>query len=347
MTLCLLGKGLVWGEELKRGKVTESLVRAHGIVDAFPSPEIAIEGGELERVGDNRIELLGMGTLGAFDPAIELGRAGRQDEQAQAALLAGPFELGGELAAAVDLDGPQRERHSLFKRIEERARCEGGGPPMRFDDVPARDDIAAGKVFHYHAREGTHLKRVHLHQVSRPFDAVILGLPNRVRARSRTSADLHSIPKWLDQPASGFQVSQDATYLRGRNPAALPAEEHDQLVFAPARVRDPQPQDLLNLPCCPGRSSSPVRAVGTILQARQVLGIIATPPAVESLPADTEVAAGESGVPPVGAVVVHPSEPLPSGPAHWFRGPCQVPGTGYPSGSNLHGNTLPECHPSF
>ena len=36
-----------------------------------------------------------------------------------------------------------------------------------------------------------------------------------------------------------------------------------------------------------------------------------------------------------------------SGPSHWFCGPCQVPGTGYPSGSNLHGNTLPECHPSF
>ncbi len=58
-----------------RGKVTESLVRADGVVDAFPGLEIAIEGRELERVGDDLIELLGMGTRGAFDPAIEFGRA--------------------------------------------------------------------------------------------------------------------------------------------------------------------------------------------------------------------------------------------------------------------------------
>ena len=76
MTLCLLGKGLVWGEEWKRGKVTTSWVRADGIVDAFPSPEIAIEGGELKRVGNDLVELLGMGTLGALDPTIEFGRAG-------------------------------------------------------------------------------------------------------------------------------------------------------------------------------------------------------------------------------------------------------------------------------
>ena len=81
---------MVWGEERKRGKVTKSWVRADGIVDAFPSPEIAIEGGELKRVGNDLVELLGMGTLGALDPTIEFGRAGRQDEQAQAALLADP-----------------------------------------------------------------------------------------------------------------------------------------------------------------------------------------------------------------------------------------------------------------
>ena len=67
-----------------RGKVTESLVRADGVVDAFPSPEIAIEGGELKRVGDDFIKFLGMGTLGALDMAVEFGRAGRQNEFATA-----------------------------------------------------------------------------------------------------------------------------------------------------------------------------------------------------------------------------------------------------------------------
>src|SRR6266568_3263892 len=40
------------------------------------------------------VELLGVGALGAFDPAIESGGAREQNEQAQAALLAGLLELG-------------------------------------------------------------------------------------------------------------------------------------------------------------------------------------------------------------------------------------------------------------
>ena len=43
---------MVSDEELMRGKVTESLVRADGVVDAFPSPEIAIEGREVELRGE-------------------------------------------------------------------------------------------------------------------------------------------------------------------------------------------------------------------------------------------------------------------------------------------------------
>ena len=40
------------------------------------------------------VELLGVGALGALDPAIESGGAREQNEQAQAALLAGLLELG-------------------------------------------------------------------------------------------------------------------------------------------------------------------------------------------------------------------------------------------------------------
>ena len=208
VTLCLLGKGLVLGEELKRGKVTESLVRAHGIVDAFPSPEIAIEGGELERVGDNLMELLGMGPLGGFDPAIELGRAGRQEEPAQAALLAVPFELGGELAAAVDLDGPQRERHSLFKRTQERARREGSRPPMRFDDVPARDDIATGKVFH------------HLTVLSAGSRRGEGDLPKQLRIKLAPLIgyleEFQAGPRRTVSPCPSVKRSQENPYSRGR-----------------------------------------------------------------------------------------------------------------------------------
>ncbi len=80
MTSRLLGKGLDWGEELKRGKVTESLVRADGVVDALPGTELTVEDRELERVGDDFVEFLGMGTLSALDMAVEFGGAGQQDE---------------------------------------------------------------------------------------------------------------------------------------------------------------------------------------------------------------------------------------------------------------------------
>ncbi len=52
------------------------------------------------------IEFFGVGTLGSFNVAIELGRAWRQHEEPDAALLAGGLEAGGNFAAAVDLNGP-------------------------------------------------------------------------------------------------------------------------------------------------------------------------------------------------------------------------------------------------
>ena len=128
VTLCLLERDGFGVRNSRGGKVTERLVRAHRIVDAFPSPEIAIEGGELKRARDDLIELLGMPSLRPFQVSIEFGGAGRQHEQAQAALLAGPFELGGELAASIDLDGLNRKRYPLPELAEKRG---GGGWPWR------------------------------------------------------------------------------------------------------------------------------------------------------------------------------------------------------------------------
>ena len=68
-----------------RSKVAKSLVRADGVVGALPGTELTVEDGELEGVGDDFIELLGMGTLSALDMAVEFGGAGRQDEQQEAA----------------------------------------------------------------------------------------------------------------------------------------------------------------------------------------------------------------------------------------------------------------------
>jgi hypothetical protein len=59
-------------------------VRADGVVDAFPGTGLTIDG--VDGPGGESadfIELLGVSALGAFDRAIELGRAGREHEQAQ------------------------------------------------------------------------------------------------------------------------------------------------------------------------------------------------------------------------------------------------------------------------
>lgn len=56
-------------------------------------------------------ELDACGVVVALDDAVELGPARRQDLLGDVVALAGLLELGPELAAAVDLDGTDREGH--------------------------------------------------------------------------------------------------------------------------------------------------------------------------------------------------------------------------------------------
>src|SRR6185437_9318516 len=64
---------------LERGAVAEGLMRADGVVDALPNAQLAVEGGEAPIGGGDLMELLGMGAVGAFDMAVEFGRAWRKD----------------------------------------------------------------------------------------------------------------------------------------------------------------------------------------------------------------------------------------------------------------------------
>ena len=89
------------GEELLRSSVAPGLMGADGVIGPFPGLQLLVERGDLERAGGDLIALLRVGAVGTFDVAMELGRAGRQDEPAQAALRAGLLEEGGELTAAV------------------------------------------------------------------------------------------------------------------------------------------------------------------------------------------------------------------------------------------------------
>jgi len=57
-------------------------VGADGVVNSLPVEEFLVELGDGERAGSDFIELLRRGAVGAFDVAVELGRARGQDEEA-------------------------------------------------------------------------------------------------------------------------------------------------------------------------------------------------------------------------------------------------------------------------
>src|SRR5260221_13565170 len=112
-------------------------MRTHGIVDLLPVAEFAIELFHLQRAESDLVELLGVSAVGAFDGAVEFGRTGRKHEQVQAALLTGGFELGGELASAVDLQSANGKGHAVQQGVEELGGSEGGSASVGLNHVPA------------------------------------------------------------------------------------------------------------------------------------------------------------------------------------------------------------------
>jgi hypothetical protein len=49
-------------------------MRAQGVVDVFPVPQLAIELFHFQRAGRDLVELLGVGAVGAFDGAVVFQR---------------------------------------------------------------------------------------------------------------------------------------------------------------------------------------------------------------------------------------------------------------------------------
>ncbi len=121
-------------------------MRAHGVVYLFPLAQFAVEFFHLQGTNRDLVELLGVGAVGTFDRAIEFGRARGKDEQAQAALLTGGFELGGELAAAVDLHRTDGKGHAVQQGVEELSSGRGGGASVGLgfaDGIGTRPQSAA------------------------------------------------------------------------------------------------------------------------------------------------------------------------------------------------------------
>src|SRR6266700_5358696 len=130
-------------------------MRADGIVDFFPVAEFAVELVHLQRTGRDLVELFGVGTIGTFHGTVEFRRTWRENEQMEAALLAGLFELGSKLGTAIDLHRPDGKRHAVLKGVEELSGGLGGGASVRLQHVSAGNHISSGKLFEDHAGNGT------------------------------------------------------------------------------------------------------------------------------------------------------------------------------------------------
>jgi hypothetical protein len=163
-------------------------VRADGVVDALPVAQGLTGAGQIQVPIVVFPELLGMGLLSPFDVAIELRRAGRQDEEADTCLPTGFLEVGHELRAAVHLNGLHLERRPSPESAQEVGGRAGGGPGVHLDYIPAADDVTSGELFANDARQGAQVKGVYLHQIARGLRPIALRLPGAIGTPGASSA---------------------------------------------------------------------------------------------------------------------------------------------------------------
>ena len=109
-------------------------VRAHVVVEELVLGELGGDVGDGEGAVVAVPELDAGGPVGALDAPVPLGPSRRQDLERDASVLAGALEVGTELAAAVDLDGGDREGHGLDHGLQEALGVVGGGPPEHAGD---------------------------------------------------------------------------------------------------------------------------------------------------------------------------------------------------------------------
>jgi hypothetical protein len=68
-------------EEVVRREIAERLMRALGVVDMLQASELGGQMRDVPVAGDHLIELLVVRAMGAFEVAVESGRAGREHEE--------------------------------------------------------------------------------------------------------------------------------------------------------------------------------------------------------------------------------------------------------------------------
>ena len=116
-----VGTGLLFDLDkvLVRGSAVQRPVRPLVVVEELVLGELGCDVGDGEGAFVKAPELDAGRTVGALNAAVPLGLSRRQDAQGDAPVLAGLLEVGHELAAAVHLDGGDREGHGLGHGFQE------------------------------------------------------------------------------------------------------------------------------------------------------------------------------------------------------------------------------------
>lgn len=195
-------------EELSGRQIAESLMRADVIVDVFPLSLGRAQRREIKVARVRLVELFRVGAIGAFHVAVELGRVRRQHKQTDAPLLTGLFKGGGEFTAAIDLNGTDRHGHPPRERGEELGGRHTGGATIGLDHVPPSDDIAGGKLFQDHARQGPHIERIDLDQIAGMKNGIVAGFAHRIGSGTGPATDRDGAPERLNQLPGGPQPGQ-------------------------------------------------------------------------------------------------------------------------------------------
>ena len=168
-------------EELGRSQIAERLVRSNVIVGVFPGTLCCAKCREVQLSGIGFIKLFGVGAVGPFHGAVELRRTRGQDEQPNAAVLTGLLKGGGELTAAIDLNGPDRHGHTPEERDKKLGGRDTGGSTIGFDHVPPRHDIARGELFEDDTRARPHIERIDLDEIAGGDGGVVSRLTGRIK----------------------------------------------------------------------------------------------------------------------------------------------------------------------
>ena len=116
-----------------------------------------------------------MRAVRAFHSPVEFRRARREDEEANALLLAGLFK-GGKLTAPNDLNGPNGDGHPPLQGGEKVRSRHTGGAAIGLHPVPVGHDLAGRELLERDARPGPHIECIDLHEIARSGNAIVPGL---------------------------------------------------------------------------------------------------------------------------------------------------------------------------